>query len=120
MDVQGAWKFLVSVKSGKIIAVLCVLLVASLFLNVWQYGVIQGQCSSNASLTKTAKLAKAKWQEVELKGKNVWSATDTRIDQLYQEIDNLSRLNDQILNSSQRQPAASRTKDGLVAPAGAR
>jgi hypothetical protein len=120
MDVQGARKFLVSVKSGKTIAALCVLLVASLFLNVWQYGVIQGQCSSNASLTKTANLAKTKWQEVELKRKNAWSDADTRVNQLYQELDNLSRLNDQILNSSQRQPAISRMKDGLVAPAGPR
>jgi uncharacterized protein HemX len=116
MDGQGARR-LALVAPSTIIASLCVALAVSLGLNLWQYGVIQGQRSVNTSLKATATVAQTKQQEVELKRKITRDEADKRFDQLYKELENLSRLSDQVLDAGQRPTVMPGMRDQLVEPA---
>ena len=62
-------------------------------------------------------MAETKQQEVELKRKITRAEADKRFDQLYKEIENLSRLSDQVLDAGQRSAVTPRTGDRLVEPA---
>ena len=116
MDGQGARK-LALVAPSAIITFLSVVSAMSLGLNLWQYGVIQGQRSLNTSLKSTATVAQTKQQEVELKRKFTRDEADKRFDQLYKEIESLSRLSDQVLDAGQRHSISPGLRDQLVQPA---
>ncbi len=112
MDGHGVHKRVV-VSPTTVITLLSVVLAASLGLNVWQYGVFQGQHSLAASSSAAATLAKAK----KLERKTARAEADKRVDQLYKELDNLSRLSDQLLDGGQRPGIPSQTRDRSVEPA---
>jgi hypothetical protein len=116
MDGQGARKLSLAAPSA-IVRWLCVALVMSLALNLWQYGVIQGQRSVETSPQATATVADTKRQEVEFKRKLTRDEADKRFDQLYKEIESLSRLNDKVLDAGQRSGIPPGTGNRLVGPA---
>jgi hypothetical protein len=91
-------------------------LAASLFFNVWQYGVIQGQRSSSMS-PKAATQTETTGHHVERKRNQNTVEANKRFDQLYKELENLSRLNDQMVKPSPYPGNISRTADSSVKPA---
>jgi hypothetical protein len=116
MDGHSTDKSRVLVGGPKIIVSLCVLLAASLFFNVWQYGVIQGQCSSNMTPKAPTAQSETTGQQVELRRKQNRVEADKRFDQLYKELESLSRLNDQMVKPGLPLRDLSRTADGSVKP----
>jgi hypothetical protein len=116
MDGHGVRKPVV-VTPTTVITLLSIVLAASLGLNLWQYGVFQGQHSLAASSKAAATLAEAKRLELELERKTARAKADKRVDQLYKELDNLGRLSDQLLDGGQRPGIPSRTRDQSVEPA---
>ena len=117
MDGQKARKLNLAAPS-MIITSLCVTLAGSLGLNLWQYGIIKGQRSFDTPLKATVAAAETKQQEVQPRRKIASDVANQRFDQLYREIENLSRLSDQVLDVGQRPSITPRTGDQLVKPAG--
>ena len=116
MDGHAADRFHAFAISPKVVVPLGIILAASLSLNIWQYGVIQGQRSSNMALKSAAAQAELTWQQVELKRRQSKVEADNRVDQLYRELEHLSRLNNQILDTSPRPRTLPRTTDDSVKP----
>ena len=116
MDAQRARKFLESVGPAQILLPVCILLAASLLLNFWQYARIQKQHSVTVSFKGATAHAEANKQEVDLKRKKARAEADKRVDQLYKDLENLSRLNDQILSPGEHARPASRSRNSLVEP----
>jgi hypothetical protein len=116
MDGQGARKLGLAVPSTTV-GSLCIVLALSLGLNLWQYGIIRGRRSFDTSLKATTAAAETTRQEAQLKRKISRDEADKRFDQLYKEIENLSRLGDQVLDAGQGSGVTPRTGDRLVDPA---
>jgi hypothetical protein len=116
MDGQGVRKLGLAAPLT-IVRSLCIALGVSLGLNLWQYGVIQGQRSFDTLSRAASAPAEIKQQPVDLKRASTKAEVDKRFDQLYKEIENLSRLNDRVLEAGQRSGVTPRTGDRLVEPA---
>jgi hypothetical protein len=98
-----------------IITPLCIMLATSVGLNLWQYGVIQGLHFSHAS-SKVAMATTERGRE-ETEPTSAKVNAEKRFDQLYKEIENLSRFNDQVVDDSQRVGVTPRSGDQSVKPA---
>jgi hypothetical protein len=106
MDVRGAQKFRVSGHSLLLIIPLCVLLGASTTWNLWQYRQIEHQRLQSLVARKSAKNeamrteAETKSNQAQLKRNAARAEAKARMDQLYQEVENLSRINERLLQSN--------------------
>ena len=89
----GARKVRVSSRSLRVIIPVLALLVASGFWNVRQYRLLERQRLRD----QAAQRAEAARAEALRKKNAEWAASDTRLQQLYREIDTLTRMNEQIL-----------------------
>ena len=99
-----------------VITSLSVLLAASVGLNLWQYGVIQGQRSSDRPPPAEPSVAATRVAASEPRPKTTRADAEKRFDQLYKELDRLSRLSDQVLDTNQRASIPARTNDLSVKP----
>ena len=96
MNVQGAWKLWVSRQLRKLILALSAILTASLVWNIRQYTLIQRQHQRIAAFEQEEAAranAKADQQAARIRKNAEWAAADARVQQLYREIDSLSRIN---------------------------
>ena len=102
MDVTGARKFRVSSRSLMLIIPMFTLLVASGIWNLRQHRLIEQQRLrvAAAEQEETARVAaEAVRVEARTKKNAEWAASDRRVKQLYREIDDLSRMSEQVLRS---------------------
>jgi hypothetical protein len=116
MEVGGAKKFVASNRSLMLIIPVCVLLLASAIWNVWQYRIIEQQRLQALAAEREAKAvaarSKIEAERAKLK-KTAAAASDARVDQLYQEINNLTRINERVLlRNPSPQGTLSSKKDG--------
>ena len=99
---------------------LCTLLLASAIWNIRHYRLAEQQCLQVVAAEREAR-AEATRAEVEAKRaklkKQAAAATDARVDQLYQEINNLTRMSEQFLlrNQSPRGTLAKKDGSGVIA-----
>jgi hypothetical protein len=116
IDVGGARKFYVSSRSLVLIVALFSLLLASVIWNFWQYRLIEHHRMQVLAIQR-AVAAHAEMETEQagtrMKKKAETDAADQRVQQLYREIDNLSRINEQLLSQPQRQQSAPRKISGL-------
>jgi hypothetical protein len=118
MGSMGTWKFRLSNRSWALIIPLLLLLALSISWNLRQRQLIAEerartlavQRKESARAYEEAERAKAR------KAKNAkWAGSDARLQQLYREIDTLSRLNEQVLSHPQIKPKAMVTIDNPAA-----
>ena len=100
MKVGGAWKLAVSKRSLLLVIPLCVLLLASMVGNVRQYHRTERQrqravAAERKAAAKTAH-TEAEVERAKLKRQSAL-ASSARIDQLYQEINNLTQMSERVL-----------------------
>jgi hypothetical protein len=101
MNVGGARKFRISTRSLMLIVGLFAFLMASLFWNIRQYRLIE-QERQQALAAEREKAARVKAEEAEqnqarIKKNADWASSDARVQQLYREIDSLTRVNEHVL-----------------------
>jgi hypothetical protein len=122
MDLRRAWLLFAASRSLQFLVPMSVLLLASIGWNIWHYGLdrerraqakeVEGASKAVAALAREqAELAESK--------RRVWDAkTDTRVQQLYDEINQLSKLSDRVLLRDQRiratPPPEDNSKDHAV------
>jgi hypothetical protein len=101
VDGEGARRLLRSSRSSIVITVLSTLLLASLIGNIQQYSLLEHYCLHIATEerpeTVQAACAQTEQGNAQKTKKLNDSVADRRLQQLYREIDNLSRMNEQIL-----------------------
>jgi hypothetical protein len=116
IDVGGTWKFSVSSRSLVLIVPLFTLLFASVIWNFWQYRLIERH-NLETMATQQAAAARAQVEaeqaRARMKKKAKNDAADQRVQQLYREIDNLGRINEQLLAQPLRQRNTLRRTGGL-------
>jgi len=122
MEVGGARKFVVSNRSLMLVIPLFALLLVSAIWNVRQYRLAEQQRLQAVAAAREAR-AEAARAEVEaerakLKTKAADAATSARVDQLYREINNLTRMNEQVLLRDRNLQGTPVKKDGPEAAAG--
>ncbi len=104
MDLSGTRKFRLSKRSLTVIIPLVTLLVVSVFWNLRQSQLIAKEQARvrAAQQAETARL-KEEADRVEARGQRnaKWAGSDARVQQLYREIDSLTRLNEQVLTRPQ-------------------
>jgi len=113
MDCSGVARFRAAIKPFTLTIPLCAILSVSVLINFRQYRLIQQQ-TANAKVKKQTE----EQRQAELKQRTARAAANKRVDQLYQEIESLSRASDQILIETQRSRNDARTQDSLVEPVG--
>jgi hypothetical protein len=118
MDVEGARKFRLSKQSLVLIIPLVTLLVMSVFWNARQSRliaeerarVIAAQREETARAKEVADRAEAR------KNRNAkWAASDARVQQLYRELDTLSRINEQVIARPQQKRSTPNNIDNPAA-----
>jgi hypothetical protein len=122
MDIVKARTFCVSSRPWVLVILVCTLLLASTIWNVRQHKLLQNYRSrAVAEEQKQALVAEAEVQHAQAtrEKKAAQSAADARVQQLYREIDNLSRINEQILTQPLRQQRAPKMADGVGEGGGA-
>ena len=102
MDVGGAWMVRVSSRSLVMIIALVTALVGSVFWNLRQHGLIEQKRMAAQQEEGARTEAEAKRVAARIKKNAEWAASDARVQQLYREIENLTRINDQALSQPQR------------------
>jgi len=102
---------------------LCALLLVSGIWNVRQYWLVEQQRRQAVAAAQQARAeaarAAAEAERAKLKKKAADAETGARVDQLYQEINNLTRMSEQILLRDRSKPGAPAKKDGRAAAADA-
>jgi hypothetical protein len=126
MDVGRGLKFRASSYSLLLIIPLCVLLGASAAWNLWQHNLLeqqQRQSSAAAPLTReeaTRADMEAKPDQAQLKRKAVSAEDKARVDQLYKELENLGRLNEQLLLQTNGPRSTNRDEGKQIQTSGGR
>jgi uncharacterized membrane protein (DUF106 family) len=110
MNVAGAWKFHVSSRLRALIIPLVILLMASVFWNLYQHRVIEQDRTATQQKEIAAVQKEAERAEARRKKNAEWAASDARVQQLYREINNLSEINERLLSQPQRS-APKKTND---------
>jgi uncharacterized membrane protein (DUF106 family) len=106
MKVAGARKFHMSSRPRVLIVLLITLLMASAFWNLYQHRLIE-QDRITVRRKEDARAKEEANREAARRKKNAeWAASDARVQQLYQEINNLSQINERLLS----QPPGSMSK----------
>jgi len=122
MEVGGAWKFGVSNRSFVLVVPLCALLLASTIWNVRQYRLAEQQRLQVVAVEREARAkaarAEAEAERAKLKRKAAIAA-GARVDQLYHEINNLTRMSEQLLLRNQRLRSTPVKEDSPEETAGA-
>ena len=104
MGVEGSRKFGLSKRSLGLIIPMVTLLVVSLFWNLRQSRLIADERVrvTDAQRRETARAKEESEREEARKKRNArWAASDARLQELYREIDTLSRVNEQVLSRPQ-------------------
>jgi hypothetical protein len=106
MDAGKARKLMASNWSSVLISVLCVLLLVSVVWNFRQYRLAEVRRLQVVAMERdmSERAARAQVQVTKARSKRKAAATDVRVDQLYREIENLSRISEQIMLRSHRPP----------------
>jgi len=101
---------------------LCALLLASGIWNVWQYRLVEQQRLQAVAAEREARAeaaqAEAEAEQAKLKKRAADAETGTRVDRLYQEIDNLTRMSEQVLLRNRNPQGTPAKKDGRGEAAG--
>jgi hypothetical protein len=112
MDAGRAWKFVAANRSLMIVIPIFALLLASVSWNVWQYGLDRDRRAQTQAKERSAKatvaLAKEYVDRAKLKRQARDAESNARIQQLYQEINNLTRTSERIvlpIETTQSAPA---------------
>ena len=116
IDVGGARKFHISSRSLVLVVPLFTLLMASVIWNFWQYRLIKQHHRQTMAAQRAAAdraEAEAEQARARMKKKAESDAADRRVQQLYREIDNLSRINEQLLAQPLHQQSTPRKIGGL-------
>jgi len=123
MEVEGARKFGVSNRSLMLVIPLCGLVLTSGIWNVRQYRFAEQQrLKAVAAVRETrveAARAEVEAERAKLEKKAADAKEDARVDQLYREINNLTRLSEQILLRDPRPRDTSAKHDGRGEAVGA-
>ncbi|MFI5454745.1 MAG: hypothetical protein ACHRXM_04780 [Isosphaerales bacterium] len=123
MEVEGARKFVVSNRSLTLVIPLCALLLASGIWNVRQYQFAERQRLKAVAAAREARVetarAEVEAERAKVNKKAAMAKADTRVDQLYQEINNLTRMSEQVLLRNPRPPDTSAKQDGRDEAVGA-
>jgi hypothetical protein len=116
MGIDGTRKFGVSNRSLMLVVPLCALLLASGIWNVRQYRLAHQQRLQTVAAEREAKAetarAEADAKLAKLKKKAADIETGARVDQLYQEINNLTRMSEQVLLRDRSFQGTPAKKDG--------
>jgi Tfp pilus assembly protein PilX len=118
MDIAGARKFHASKRSLALTVSLITLLGMSMFWNLQQRRLIAAERQRLMALQskETARANEEAERAAELKKKNAkWAGADARLQQLYREIDALSRLNEQVVAQPQPKRSTPPTIDNPAA-----
>jgi hypothetical protein len=113
MEGEGTWMYHLSKRFSWVFIPLVVLLMVSILWNLHQSWLIADarQQAKRALSNKAARVREEAQRAEALKKKNAkWAASDARLQELYREIDTLSRLNDRVLS----QPASRLKKASIV------
>jgi len=123
MEVEGARKFGVSNRSLMLVIPLCSLVLASGIWNVQQYQFTEQQRLKAVAVAREARVeaarAAAESERATLDRKAANAKADARVDQLYQEINNLTRMSEQVLLRDPRPRDTSAKQDGRGEAVGA-
>jgi hypothetical protein len=115
MKVAGVRKLGVSNRSWVLVIPLCALLLASGIWNVRQYRFVEEQRLRAVAAAQEARAAAARVEaearRAKLKKKAALAETDARVGQLYQEINNLTRISEQFLLRDRSTPGMPAKKD---------
>jgi hypothetical protein len=106
MDIEGTWKFDLSKRSLVLTVSLITLLGVSVFWNLQQRWLIAAERQRLMTIQskETARANEEAEQAAARKQRNArWAGSDARLQQLYREIDTLSRLNEQVVAQPQPQ-----------------
>jgi C4-dicarboxylate-specific signal transduction histidine kinase len=101
MEVGGARKLGVSNRSLMLVIPLCALLLASAIWNIRQYRLVEQKRLQAVAAEREARVkagrAEAEAERAKLEKKAASAVTDARVSRLYQEINNLTRMSEQVL-----------------------
>ena len=116
MDGRRAWKFVAANRSLMIVIPMSALLLASLSWNVWQHRLDRDRReqakAKERSATAAVALAREYADRAQLKRQARDAESDARLQQLYQEINNLTRVSERILLPNEPSGRAPATTDG--------
>jgi hypothetical protein len=116
MDARRAWKFVAANRSFMIAIPISAMLLASLSWNVWQYRLDRDRREKAKAKERSANAAVALAREYADRAKLIKQArdaeSDARIQQLYQEINNLTRVSERILLPNETTGRAPATTGG--------
>jgi hypothetical protein len=95
-----------------VVGTLCVLLSVSVILNIWQFSIIKRDREANATVQAMASLIEAEQLQNIAKQKAAKAQSNRRVDQLYEELEKLSHLRDDLfMQSSASVNTAGRAKE---------
>jgi hypothetical protein len=118
MDVGSAWKLGASNRALWLVIPLCAVLLASATWNVRQYRTLQERRLQTEAADRAARAAaeqaeaEAKRAQTEKKAER--AAADARVQQLYEEINNLTRMSEQVMLRNPSPGRTQVTKDSKV------
>jgi hypothetical protein len=111
MDVAGARKFPISSRALVLIISLVTLLAASIFWNLRQHRLIEQKHMADQRKEAARANEEADRATARLKKNAEWAASDARVQQLYQEINNFSQIQERLV--SERPQSTPRKIDEL-------
>ena len=107
MSALGTWKFRLSNRSWLVMVALLSVLAISICWNLYQSRLIAEEHKRilvTESAVATHARVEAERAEARQKRNAKWAASDARLQELYREIDTLSRVNERVLSRSQATP----------------
>ena len=102
MSIAGTRKFHVSRRSLVMIIALAALLSASVFWNLRQHQLIEQKRLADQREEAARVKEETERTTARMKKKAEWAASDARVQQLYQEISNLSQINERLVSEPPR------------------
>ena len=115
MGTAGTGKFRLSSRLWTLVIPLVLLLVISVCWNLRQSQLIANEREQSRAVLQSKEAARARREveeaEAQSKKKAKWAASDARLQELYREIDSLSRLNERVLTRPQARPKKTMTID---------
>ena len=102
MSIAGARKFRVSTRSLAMVIALAALLSASVFWNLRQYQLMEQKRVADQREEAARVKEETERTTARMKKKAEWAASDARVQQLYQEITNLSQINERLVSEPPR------------------
>jgi hypothetical protein len=113
MGTTGTGKFRLSGRLWAVIISLVSLLVISVCWNLRQSQLIANERERSIAVLKSKEAARVRREaeeaEARTKRNAKWAASDARLQELYREINSLSRLNEQVLTQPQARPKKTAT-----------